>query len=65
MDLKPLKKYVMQEVYILPTVKETLATGAKFFSKLDTNSFSCSSQHSLTLKVGTALISNLMEFGVP
>ena len=38
--LKPLNKYVLREVYPLPTVDETLAqiSGAKVFSKLNANS---------------------------
>ena len=40
MDLKPLTESVLQEVYPLPKVDETLAqlTGATLFSKLDANS---------------------------
>ena len=39
-DLKPLNKYVLREIYPLPTVDETLAqlSGATVFSKLDANS---------------------------
>ena len=72
-DLKLLNGSVFQEVYPLPTVDDTLAqpSGAKFFSKLDTNSGFRQIPHSRKSRPLTTFITpfgrywfNKMPFGI-